>query len=58
MISQFITDTTDITISFHNLLDDANADANPIATTTNYNATTETIFVRVESDITGCPCFS
>ncbi len=54
MISQFIADTTDITISFHNLLDDANANANPIATTTNYNATTETIFVRVESDITGC----
>lgn len=54
MIPQFITDITDITISFHNSVDDANADANPIATTTNYNATTETIHVRVESDITGC----
>ena len=54
MIPQFIADTIDITITFHNTLNDANADANPIITTTNYNATTETIHVRVESDITGC----
>jgi len=54
MIPQFIADTTDITITFHNSLNDANADANPIVTTTNYNATTETIHVRVESDFTGC----
>jgi len=54
MIPQFITDTTDITISFHNSVDDANTDTNPIVPTTNYNATTETVHVRVESDITGC----
>ena len=54
MIPQFIADTTDITISFHNSLDDANNDVNPIATSSNYNATNETVFVRAESDITGC----
>lgn len=54
MIPQFIADTTNITISYHNSLDDANADSNQIILTTNYNATTETVFVRIESDITSC----
>ena len=49
-----VSDTTDLTVSFHNTLDNANANSNSIVNITNYNTTSESIFVRVENNITGC----
>jgi len=54
LIPNIVSSTTDLTISFHNSLDDLHANSNPITGTTAYNATNETIFTRVESNITGC----
>jgi gliding motility-associated-like protein len=53
-IPEIVSDTTDLTISFHNTLIDANANTNQIVTPDNYNSATEIIYVRVESDITSC----
>ena len=53
-ISQLVTDTTDRTITFHNTLPDANSSNNSISNPTSYSSNTQTIFARVENDITGC----
>ena len=49
-----VSDTTDLTVSFHNTLDNANTSSNSIVNTTNYNASNESIFVRIENNTTGC----
>ena len=46
--------TPNRTITFHNNSEDANLDANPISNTSNYNAQTETVFMRVENSSSGC----
>ena len=53
-ISEIVSDTTDLTISFHTSEDDANSDSNAIGSSSSYNANTQTMYTRVESDITGC----
>lgn len=53
-ISEIISSTNGLTISMHNSLDDADSNENEITNTTNYNATTETIHIRIENDVTGC----
>ena len=54
LIPQIVSDTTNLTISFHTSLDDANNGTNPILTPSAFNATTQIIYTRVESVITTC----
>lgn len=58
LIPEIVSDPTDLTISFHTSLDDANNDVNPILTPSAFNATTQTIYTRVESIITTCYAIS
>ncbi|WP_431158717.1 choice-of-anchor L domain-containing protein [Winogradskyella poriferorum] len=51
---EVITDTTNRSINFYNTLQNAENGVNPIIDTTNYNAETETVYVRVNNTITGC----
>ncbi|MFD2550300.1 choice-of-anchor L domain-containing protein [Bizionia sediminis] len=53
-ISEIVSNTTDLNLSFYNSLADAENDTNPINNTTNYNSGTETIFIRIERISTGC----
>jgi len=54
LIPGIIADTTDLLISFHLSQNDLNNNQNAIVTPTDYSANTQSIFVRVESTITGC----
>lgn len=54
LIPEFISDTNEVTITFHTRSWHARDNTQPITTPSSYTATTETIFIRVESDITGC----
>ncbi|MDP5082257.1 MAG: choice-of-anchor L domain-containing protein, partial [Winogradskyella sp.] len=53
-ISEVVSSTTNKTITFHHSLEDANLDANAIASSSNYEAQTEIVFIRVENNGTGC----
>ncbi|WP_245881530.1 T9SS type B sorting domain-containing protein [Xanthomarina spongicola] len=53
-ISEIVSSTSNLDITFHTSEDDANADTNAITNTTAYNANTQTVYVRIESDITTC----
>ncbi|WP_452226013.1 choice-of-anchor L domain-containing protein [Lacinutrix cladophorae] len=53
-ISEIVTSTSDLTITFHTSENDANANENAITNTAAYNANTQTIYTRVESEITTC----
>ncbi|MCX7547112.1 choice-of-anchor L domain-containing protein [Xanthomarina sp. F1114] len=53
-ISEIVSNTDNLNITFHTSEDDANANSNAITSTTEYNANTQTIFVRVESELTTC----
>ncbi len=53
-ISEIVANTSNLNISFHTSENDANANTNAIANTSAYNANTQTIFVRIESEITTC----
>ncbi|MBT8272201.1 MAG: T9SS type B sorting domain-containing protein [Bacteroidia bacterium] len=53
-IPQIVSDTNDLTISFHTDSDEAETGINAIANPSSFNATTQTIYTRVESDITSC----
>jgi len=54
IIPEMVTSTTNMTISFHTSTDDADTNTNAIVSPSNYNATTEIVYARVKSDITGC----
>ncbi len=49
-----ITAAPNVTISYHTSLQNATANANRITNPTNYNASTQTVLVRVESNTNGC----
>ncbi len=49
-ISETVTSTAGINIDFFTSIDDANNNVNPITNRTNYNANTQTIYIRVEND--------
>lgn len=53
-IPNIVTNTTDLTISFHTSLTDLQNNVGAILNTSSYNANTQTIYTRVESNITGC----
>jgi len=53
-IAEIVSNSTDLKITFHTSEDDANADSNAVPNTTAYNANTQTVFVRVESELTTC----
>ena len=53
-ISEATPDLTDRTVTFHSSQADADFDVNPINSAVPYNADTQTIFVRIENDNTGC----
>lgn len=53
-ISEIVSNTNDLNITFHNSEDEANTNTNALADTTAYNANTQTVFARVESSITDC----
>lgn len=53
-IPQIVSDTSDLTISFHTDIDEANTNTNAITNPSNFNATTQIIYTRVESDLTSC----
>ncbi len=53
-IPEILTSTNDLEISFHLLLDEANSDTNPILDPSIFNASTQTVFMRIESTTTGC----
>jgi gliding motility-associated-like protein len=49
---------TGVTVTFHEIYQDALTGTNPIADTTNYtnlNLNQQTLYIRVESNTTGCP---
>ncbi|MFD1614337.1 T9SS type B sorting domain-containing protein [Gelatiniphilus marinus] len=49
-IPETVTNTTGLNIAFFTSFDDADNNVNPITDTTNYNANTQTIYIRVEND--------
>ena len=53
-IPEIVSSTDDLVISFHTSLNNANNNIDAITDSSNYNASTQTIFVRVESSITSC----
>lgn len=53
-IDEIVANTADLTISFHTSEDDANTNTNPISSASTYNANTQTVFTRIESNITTC----
>ncbi|NNK83836.1 MAG: T9SS type B sorting domain-containing protein [Flavobacteriaceae bacterium] len=53
-IPLIVSSTTDLSFSFFNLLDDANTNVNQITNPTTYNASTESIFIRIENNNSGC----
>jgi gliding motility-associated-like protein len=58
IISDVLNGLTGVTTSFHLTYEDAESGANPIPDPTNFLNTTpevQTVFIRVEDDITGCP---
>ncbi|MBN4058061.1 T9SS type B sorting domain-containing protein [Olleya sp. AH-315-K02] len=54
MIPNMVANTTDLVISFHTTLTDQQNNTNAILVPNVFNATTQTIYTRVESTITGC----
>jgi gliding motility-associated-like protein len=53
-IPEIVPDTSNLAISFHTSLNDANNNLNAITNTATFNATTQIIYTRVESTITSC----
>ena len=53
-IPNIVASTTDLSISFHTSLTDLQNNTNAILNPISFNAQTQTIFTRVESNITGC----
>ncbi len=49
-ISETVTSTAGINIDFFTSFDDADNNVNPITNRTNYNANTQTVYIRVEND--------
>jgi gliding motility-associated-like protein len=56
-IPEIVSNTTGINIDFFTSLDDANTNTNPIANRTAYNASTQTIFVRVGDNTPNSECY-
>ena len=54
VIPQVVSSTNNRQISFHISQEDADNAVNTITNETNYNAQTETLFIRVENSSTGC----
>ncbi|WP_299129009.1 choice-of-anchor L domain-containing protein [uncultured Winogradskyella sp.] len=54
IIPEVVSSTTDRQIRFYNSQNDADNAINAVANETNYNAQTESIYIRVENAITGC----
>ncbi len=53
-ISEIVSDTSNLQISFHTTLNNANNNIDAIIDSTNYSTTSQTIYTRVESEITNC----
>lgn len=53
-ISEVVASTSNRSITFHNSLEDADLNENAIVSTSNYQAETEIVFIRVENNATGC----
>ncbi|WP_255572926.1 choice-of-anchor L domain-containing protein [Hanstruepera marina] len=53
-ISEMVTNTSGLNISFHTSITDAENSLNAIINTTTYSANTQTIYTRIENDSTGC----
>ncbi|EDP71922.1 hypothetical protein FBALC1_12512 [Flavobacteriales bacterium ALC-1] len=53
-IPNSITTTPNRTVTFHINQEDADLDINSITNVSNYNAQTETVYMRIEDSITGC----
>ena len=53
-VPEIVTDLTDLTITFHLSLSDADNGTDNILTPDSFNTQTQTIYVRIESDITTC----
>lgn len=54
LIPSIVVNTNDLIISFHTSFNDVQNNSNSILTPETFNATTQTIYARVESTITGC----
>lgn len=54
LIPQIVSSTTGLTITIHDGLAEATDGINPIPNSSVYNATTETVYYRVENNTTGC----
>lgn len=53
-INELVTDRNNRTFSFHKSLEHAELNTEPITNITSYNANTQTVFARVENQLTGC----
>lgn len=53
-ISELVSDTSNLTITFFNTVEDADANTNSIPTPESYTTQTISVVARVESQITGC----
>lgn len=53
-ISEIVSNTSNLNISFHTTEENANSGLEPIEDAASYNANTQIIYTRVESEITSC----
>ena len=53
-ISEIVSNTSGLNISFHSSILDAESNSNALTSTNSYSANTQTVFIRVENSITGC----
>jgi len=53
-ISEIVTDTTNLDITFHANETEANDESDIITNTTNFDTNTTTVYVRIENTVTGC----
>lgn len=53
-ISEIVTNTAGLNISFHTSLIEAESNSNALTNTSTYSANTQTVYIRIENDVTGC----
>ncbi len=54
LIPEVVNDTSDLNISFHLSLEEADTGTNPIVETDAFNASSQVIYIRVENQLTTC----
>ena len=53
-VPEIVSNTTGLNISYHNTLADADSNSNAISNPTSYSSGSQTFFIRIENNSTGC----